>query len=355
MAVSLLNEYIEYGDWRRAHNLIEYNDVEALNDISSGNINNPLGFVSPLLFVIEQTDNLIQYPLMFTELFEIFKHLLEKGVDPNNIDVNMNISIFTQIIVVIINHIYDFIRNNSIEYTSYFKPFLMELIKYDADWNYGMENDDNAITTLLQYKNNDRFKQAYNRLIDILNEIYFELYENIRLLESNQRLAFAKTGLPQNLMYSIVGELDTDAFNKLGETLNTLKLKDNIFTAYMNQDKVYDNIYDVGVRYDPYETYDEYLENKQWAEMADFYDQYGGKISQKKYEKLLKDNKNKKLTKKNRKLLNKTLNKKYCSCVKKVRRTLNKKQKGAEYPICTKSIYNNRNIKPPKNKNNNCK
>lgn len=355
MAVSLLNEYIEYGDWRRAHNLIEYNDVEALNDISSGNINNPLGFVSPLLFVIEQTDNLIQYPLMFTELFEIFKHLLEKGVDPNNIDVNMNISIFTQIIVVIINHIYDFIRNNSIEYTSYFKPFLTELIKYDADWNYGMENDDNAITTLLQYKNNDRFKQAYNRLIDILNEIYFELYENIRLLESNQRLAFAKTGLPQNLINSIVGELDTDAFNKLGETLNILKLKDNIFTAYMNQDKIYDNIYDVGVRYDPYETYDEYLENKNWAEMVDFYDQYGGKISQKKYQKLLKDNKNKKLTKKNRKLLNKTLNKKYCSCVKKVRRTLNKKQKGAEYPICTKSIYNNRNIKPPKNKNNNCK
>ena len=28
---------------------------------------------------------------------------------------------------------------------------------------------------------------------------------------------------------------------------------------------------------------------------------------------------------------------------------------GAEYPICTKSIYNNRNIKPPKNKYKNCK
>ena len=42
--------------------------------------------------------------------------------------------------------------------------------------------------------------------------------------------------------------------------------------------------------------------------------------------------------------------KKYCSCVKKVRKTLNKRQNGAEYPICTKSIYNNINIKPPKNK-----
>ena len=351
MAVSLLNGFIEYGEWRKAHNVIEYNDVEVLNNISNGDINDPLGVYSPFLFVIEQTDNLIQYPLMFINLFEIFKHLLEKGVDSNNIDVNMNISIFTQIIIVIINYIHQFINNNSIEHTSYFKPFLMELIKYGADWEYGLENKDNAISILLQYKNNEEYGQAYNRLIDILNEIYFELYDNIRLLESNQRLAFAKTGLPQNLMNNIVGELDTDAFNKLGETLNTLKLNDNMFTAFMN----YDDIYDIGDRYNPYETYDEYLENKNWAEMADFYDQYGGKILQKKYQKLLKDNKNKKLTKKNRKLLNKTLNKKYCSCVKKVRRTLNKKQKGAEYPICTKSIYNNRNIKPPKNKNNNCK
>lgn len=79
----------------------------------------------------------------------------------------------------------------------------------------------------------------------------------------------------------------------------------------------------------------------------------GGKISQNTYQKLLKNKNN--LTKKNRKLLNKTLNKKYCSCVKKVRKTLNKRQRGAEYPICTKSIYNNRNIVPPKNKNKNCK
>ena len=274
MAVSLLNGYIDFHFWRRAHNVIEYNDVEALNDISNGdNIHDPLGSISPLLFVIEQTDNLIQYPLMFTELFEIFKSLLEKGVDPNNIDVNMYISIFTQIIIVIINYINQFINSNNMEYTSYFKPFLMELIKYNADWEYGMENEDNAILKLLQYKNNEEYGQAYNRLIEILNEIYFELYENIRLLESNQRLAFAKTGLPQNLMNSIVGELDTDAFNKLGETLNTLKLNDNMFTAFMN----YDDIYDIGDRYNPYETYDEYLENKQWAEMADFYDQYGGK------------------------------------------------------------------------------
>jgi hypothetical protein len=47
------------------------------------------------------------------------------------------------------------------------------------------------------------------------------------------------------------------------------------------------------------------------------------------------------------------LNKKYCKCIKRVKKTL-KKNKGGEYPICTISIYNKRNFKPPKNKNKNC-
>jgi hypothetical protein len=350
MEVRLLNEFIEHGDYRKAHNIIEYNDVEVFNDISNENMNNPLDFISPLLFVVEQLDDLIQYPLKFFKLFELFKHMLEKGIDPNIIDVNMNISVFTQIIIVIIEYIKKFIDNNAIDYILYFKPFLEELIKYDADWEYGLKNYDNAIITLFLYKNNNLYKNAYNRLIDILNNIYFELYENIRLLESNQRLAFAKTGLPENIIDSITSNLDTDAFNQLGEILNKLKLNNNMFTAYIN----YNNIYDLENRYDPDETYNEYLENKQWAEIADLYNQYGGKY-EKVYNKLLDDYKNKKLTQKKKKKLDKLLNKKYCSCIKKVRYTLNKNNKGAAYPICTKSIYGNRKIKPPKNKNKNCK
>lgn len=260
MVVSLLNECIEYALWRKAHNIIEYNDIDSLNDISNGD-------ESPLLFVIEQTDNLIQYPLMFIKLFEIFKHLLEKGVNPNIIDVNMNMSIFTQIIIVIINYIHVFINSNNMEYTSYFKPFLIELIKYGADWEYGLENNNNAITNLFEYKNNEEYKQAYNRLIDILNEIYFELYENIRLLESEQRLALAKTGLPENVMDSITSELDIDAFDKVGKSLKDRQ-------DYTNHPHYKLQSYN---RYNPSESYNEYLENKQWAEIADFYDQYGGK------------------------------------------------------------------------------
>ena len=111
--------------------------------------------------------------------------------------------------------------------------------------------------------------------------------------------------------------------------------------------------------YDPegYDRDDFKLDN--YNEMANYLTEIQGgskrnkKMSQNTYQKLLKNKK--KLTKRNRKLLDKTMNKKYCSCVKKVRKTLNKRQIGAEYPICTKSIYNNRNIKPPKNKYKNCK
>tara|TARA_B100000780_G_scaffold194188_1_gene136954 strand:- start:275 stop:499 length:225 start_codon:yes stop_codon:yes gene_type:complete len=62
----------------------------------------------------------------------------------------------------------------------------------------------------------------------------------------------------------------------------------------------------------------------------------------------------KKLTSKESKQLSIELNRKYCKCVKSVRKTLSKKQQGAEYPICTKTIYKNRGKEPPPNKDDNC-
>ena len=76
-------------------------------------------------------------------------------------------------------------------------------------------------------------------------------------------------------------------------------------------------------------------------------------LSNKKYKKFIKLKQQGKLSKKNTLKLNKMLNKKYCKCIKRVKKTL-KKNKGGEYPICTSSNYNKRNFKPPKNKNKNC-
>ena len=111
--------------------------------------------------------------------------MLEKGVDPNIIDVNMNISVFTQIIIVIINYIHQFINNNNMEYTSYFKPFLEELIKYGADWEYGLENNaplrDQYLDILNSYRNVPKvaFSPKKSILDNILN------YSKSTLLETN--------------------------------------------------------------------------------------------------------------------------------------------------------------------------
>ena len=71
-------------------------------------------------------------------------------------------------------------------------------------------------------------------------------------------------------------------------------------------------------------------------------------ISSSSYEKLLKIDP-KLLTKSQKKQLDKMLKKKYCSCVIRLSH-----MKGKQYGICTSSIYNKRNITPPKNKNKMC-
>ena len=47
-------------------------------------------------------------------------------------------------------------------------------------------------------------------------------------------------------------------------------------------------------------------------------------------------------------LLNKELKKRFCKCVRSVKFGKNKAKPGEEYPICYRSIYINRGIKPPK-------
>ena len=79
----------------------------------------------------------------------------------------------------------------------------------------------------------------------------------------------------------------------------------------------------------------------------------GAKINKKRYQLLLNK---KKLNKNEKKELDNMLSNKYCSCVKQVKKTFkkNKSKMGLQYPICTNSIYNNRGIIPPKNKNKLC-
>ena len=74
-------------------------------------------------------------------------------------------------------------------------------------------------------------------------------------------------------------------------------------------------------------------------------------VSKKRYKQLLSK---KKLTKKERKQLERALFVKYCRCVKKMKYTNKKKQRGREYPICVHSIYKKRSKKVPKDLQRKC-
>ena len=69
-------------------------------------------------------------------------------------------------------------------------------------------------------------------------------------------------------------------------------------------------------------------------------------ISNKNYKRLLSK---KRLTKKEKQQLDRALFVKYCRCIKKLKYTNKKKQRGREYPICISSIYKKRKRTPPRN------
>ena len=75
-------------------------------------------------------------------------------------------------------------------------------------------------------------------------------------------------------------------------------------------------------------------------------------ISEKKYKQLIQQRRSKKkMTSKDRKILDEALYVKYCKCLKKFEFT-RKDKRG--YPICMNSVYKNRGFKPPKNASRNC-
>ena len=67
--------------------------------------------------------------------------------------------------------------------------------------------------------------------------------------------------------------------------------------------------------------------------------------------------KSKKISKKNNKILDNHLKKKYCKCIKTLKNKYPKKSRiyKGKYGICMNSIYKNRGFKPPYNISNKCK
>lgn len=71
------------------------------------------------------------------------------------------------------------------------------------------------------------------------------------------------------------------------------------------------------------------------------------KISQSKYKQLVQKRKSRrKMSVKDKRLLDDALYMKYCKCIKQLE--YGKKLRGAGYPICMNSVYKNRGFSPPK-------
>ena len=81
------------------------------------------------------------------------------------------------------------------------------------------------------------------------------------------------------------------------------------------------------------------------------------KLSKKKYKELIKKKKSKKISKKNNKLLDNELQKKYCKCIKTLKKKYSKRSNIyiGKFGICMNSVYKNRGFKPPYNVSNKCK
>ena len=78
-------------------------------------------------------------------------------------------------------------------------------------------------------------------------------------------------------------------------------------------------------------------------------------VSKKRYSNLIKKKKSRKrMTKRDKKDLDRALFVNYCKCIKKLKYSKDY-EKGLEYPICISSIYKKRGIKPPKDITKKCK
>jgi len=181
--------------------------------------------------------------------------LLEYGADPN-IDEGSGITVFTDIIFLILTSI---TGRDPDEEPEYFIPYLQLLLDYGVDMNKSESGHPSAIRAIRDWPTDYSHNAAWfrNRGIisnphpnDIwaseqLNKIIQDILDEknkYKTYLSKQRLSLGKTGLSKNVTDSIMGNLDYDTFNVIGENL-----LDN---------EIYDN--DSFNRYYPEETYSEY-------------------------------------------------------------------------------------------------
>ena len=278
-----LNEAIENND---------YNELERLlrEGVDPNDLN---GSESPLKTVI-QIDGT-------PEELEL---LLEYGADPN-IGEGSGITIFTDIILLTLGKMESESGNYMDLEAAQFKPYLKLLLNYGASMNEANDGHPTARRAIndwaTDYSWNARYFIANGMRVDpydmdlenkdleirdIMESMVQEINqgEEHKTYTAKQRSALAKTGLSQNIMDSIMGNLDIDAFDMVGEQM----LKDQYSRSGYKSKK----------RYDPKESYSDYRQSLYGDEYDyneyDDYDEYD-------YDEKKKIRRKKKTKKKNKK------------------------------------------------------
>jgi len=280
-----LNEAIENND---------YNELERLlrEGVDPNDLN---GSESPLKTVI-QIDGT-------PEELEL---LLEYGADPN-IGEGSGITIFTDIILLTLGKMESESGNYMDLEAAQFKPYLKLLLNYGASMNEANDGHPTARRVIndwaTDYSWNARYFIANGMRVDpydmdlenkdleirdIMESMVQEINqgEEHKTYTAKQRSALAKTGLSQNIMDSIMGNLDIDAFDMVGEQM----LKDQYSRSGYKSKK----------RYDPKESYSEYMQSLYGdeydyndADYNDYDDDYDQKKKVKRKKKTKKKNKKK--------------------------------------------------------------
>ena len=236
-----LNEAIENNDYTELERLLrEGVDPNDLN-----------GSESPLKTVIQVDGK--------PEELEL---LLEYGADPN-IGEGSGITIFTDIILLILGKMGSEGGNYMDLEATQFKPYLKLLLNYGASMNEANDGHPTARRAIndwaTDYSWNARYFIANGMRVDpsdmdleirdIMESMVQEINqgEEHKTYTAKQRSALAKTGLSQNIMDSIMGNLDIDAFDMVGEQM----LKDQYSRSGYKSEK----------RYDPKESYSDYRQS----------------------------------------------------------------------------------------------
>ena len=194
------------------------------------------------------------------------KLLLDYGADPNKIILNIRSrkseTVLANIISLMMRRMSSERGNYMKAYSDYFMPHLKLYFDYGADLDISANDWSPSPRDIIEnYTLNlrvmDKMKEMIKKLI---GSPEYGIYP------AEQRLAFAKTELPDNIQDIISGNLhkNDDTFQIIGEQMASEP------TSNMSRS-----------RYDPKETYDDYKENLEIADYVKDLEQYGGRKKKK--------------------------------------------------------------------------